>query len=348
MKNSNIKIGFGIVAAIILGIFTQSANARTVFTSKVTTGNWSSSSSWVKTGTGSPIVYIIKAGNTITLNENASGKLDSVIINGQLIFGLGKKIEMKENGAVVVEFGGQISGGNANSKFDWEDSNTDIGGPFNGTNLIDGPQYATLATTVLGGGVPQPSFVSFLTALPVSLKSIEVDEVNSEYILSWISVDEAANTTFNVEVSTNGTDYNLAGSREISEETSTAAFSVNMGKQTKSFYTRLVHVDANGTRTILSVVFTKVAAANEMVRVFPQVLQSGAALNVVLTEAGDYKMEIFNTNGVQVKSSQLNTQTNNEVTAINSNDLGLANGWYVVVITGTNGVAAKTKIVVAQ
>lgn len=319
-----------------------------VYTSKVSTGNWSDAATWNVTGNSSPVTYIISANQTITVNTDVNG-VDTIKIYGTLKFAHEKVINMTTNGIILVNVGGKITSGNDESAFNWPNTSYDLDGPFNGANEVTATtavRYATRATSITAYGATQASFIS-LTPLPVNLQSISVDKTVSGYELNWVALDEAKGTVFEVEFSRNGRDYSLAGSRMVADENTSSSFSVNLGAQSSSFYVRLVEITPNGDRNILSVQYKKADAtdAEAAVKIFPTQISLSSTLNVVLPESGDYQLQVIGSNGSMQQTKQIHTSVSDEVISIQASELNLTAGSYVAVITSNSGISFKTMIV---
>ena len=190
MKKTTKKLGtpikkFSSKLALILGFFaalSMSAQAQTC--TSTGTGTWASSFSC--SGTTSPVVYKIAAGDTVTVTASPSAVIDSLIIEGMLIVNNGRKVDLTADGIVLVESGGEVGGGNPGTKFQFV-GGTDVRGPFS----VTGEAYAPGNT----GGV----FVSGYP-VPVSWMGVFVAETSTGFRVDWQTATEVNNNYFDVEV----------------------------------------------------------------------------------------------------------------------------------------------------
>ncbi|MBS3913852.1 MAG: T9SS type A sorting domain-containing protein [Bacteroidetes bacterium] len=345
MKNQlHNLVCLAVCAASIL--FTNTAKAVTVYTSRVPSGNWNSASSWTQTGSGSDVKYVIQSGHSITLNTNASG-IDSVTVSGTLSFGSGNTLTIDSFGKIIVLSGGTISGGNGSSKIIFAMATSQITGPFNGGNTINnGPRFADYLTTTAASGNPSGSFISFI--LPVELSSIEVVKNGADFQLQWTALGESNKSDFQVEISTNGIDYFNAGTVSGNEEVNASDYSFNIIGVKGNFYVRLSETDQNGNSKALATKYVKNNTTQvDAFQIYPTLLApAGENINMVLPNHGEYKVAVYNMNMQVAAESTASTYSKNEVVAINSNNWNLKTGQYIVVVAGNNGDMFKTRIIV--
>ncbi|MBS3914641.1 MAG: T9SS type A sorting domain-containing protein [Bacteroidetes bacterium] len=347
MKNQVHKlVCLAICAATI--IFANKALAITTYTSKVTSGNWSSAGSWNVTGSGSDVKYVIQAGHTISMNVNVSG-VDTVSIYGTLDMGSNRTITIDSFGTILVNSGGTLSGGSNNTKIIFLGSPYQIVGPFTtllGNLITNGPRYATALTTTAASGDPQGSFVG-LSLLPVELSSIEVVKMATAYQLQWTALGESNKSTFGIEISTNGTDYYFAGSVSGNEEITSGDYTFNIIGVKGSFYVRLNETDVNGNSKALATKYVKNNTTADAFQIYPTLIApAGQNIQMVLPTSGMYKVVVYNLNMQVAAESTASTYSSNEAVSFNSSDWNLNAGQYVVVVQGNNGEVYKTRIMV--
>lgn len=334
------------VAAVVFASFTN-LNAKTVYTSKVTTGNWNNAASWTKTGDGNPVIYIVKNGHTINLNVN--GIVDTLYIYGTFSFNSNRDLTLSQNGAIIVDGAGILKGGSANSDIIFPNTTFKVSGPFNGNKLVtDGPRYANRNTVIAASGATQASFVFTLTALPVVLSSIEVTNTNNSFNLLWTALGESNMNNFIVETSTNGRIFTTVTTVNGGSENNQGFYDASLPKCTTSFYVRLSEVN-NGVTTVLAVKYVKVENINtNTFNLFPNLIQanSNTEIKMVLPAAGNYKVQILTLNAQVVANDLANTNSENEMIAFNTINWNLATGQYVVIVTGNNGQVYKSRILV--
>ncbi|MBS3913851.1 MAG: hypothetical protein KG003_05090 [Bacteroidetes bacterium] len=347
MKNQIYKLA-GLVICTAAIVFTNSAKAVTTYTSKVTSGNWSAAGSWNVSGSGSDVKYVVLSGHTIIMNTNVSG-VDTVSIFGTLDMGSNKTLTMDSFGIILINSGGTLSGGSSNTHIVFLGSAYQITGPFTtaqGNLITNGPRYATALTTTAASGDPQGSFVG-LNLLPVELSSIDVVKMATSFQLQWTALGESNKSTFNIEISNNGTDFYFAGSVSGNEEINSGDYTFNIVGMKGSFYVRLNETDVNGNSKSLATKYVKNNVTSDAFQMYPTLIaSSGQNIQMILPTSGTYKVEVFGFNMQIAAASSTTTYSNNEAVSFNSTDWNLNAGQYIVVVQGNNGELYKTRIMV--
>ena len=80
--------------------------------------------------------------------------------------------------------------------------------------VTDGATVVSTAARTLATGTPQTAFGLFTISdaaapLPVELSAFDVRRQNDDAALTWATASEKSNRGFEVQVSTNGTDFRL-------------------------------------------------------------------------------------------------------------------------------------------
>lgn len=318
------------------------------------------------TTTYKPRVFIIQKGHTVTVNADLNN-MDTLYVIGTLKFvaGTGYDIEMyslssgntgvisgsnyssrrARRGVVIVLAGGLITGGNGDNDIDWNNGN-DIDGSYN----VTGPSRAGFSTTASSNpAVRFAPFTPTFTPLPIDLSTFVVKTNETDHVVSFTALGESNRNSFLLEISYNGTDFEylteIQGNQEMSEQN----YSYSFAKLTSSFYIRLSERNSIGALNPLAITFVTLnsnANLNE-IRVFPTLLNDDEhAFNVILPEIGTYTIQIFSTNLKNERNLKVETETENQTYTVE--DLTLANGTYIVVVTGANNVRKTEKILVAH
>ena len=150
--------------------------------------NWASAFNC--SGSGSPVVYIIQAGDSVHCDVNSTTAIDSLKIYGILTFKNGSKIDLIDTGIIQVFTGARVFGGNSGSKFRFASGIT-ISGVFD----VSGPAYAQNTSTFTTGTVP------------VSWLYFKVGERNSKLSFSWATATEINNAGFELQYSLDGNEF---------------------------------------------------------------------------------------------------------------------------------------------
>lgn len=185
----------------------------TVYTSKGGTSstplNWSQSSTWTVSGSGTPRVYKIRSSDYIYLDTgNATSSLiDSILIYGNLLVGNNVTLNLSSSGIVsLLNSSAKISSGSNNSIFKWNSTSGTISGPFTANREItNGPRYATASTAISAGGDPQGSFIS--AALPLEVSEFTAACNNGALDIEWTTTSESNADYFVILLSADGSQW---------------------------------------------------------------------------------------------------------------------------------------------
>lgn len=320
-------------------------DAAIVYTSNVTSGNWSGTSTWTQTGSSGYVIYVIQTGHTITLDVNVSG-IDQLWIYGTLRFGNSKTLNMTQAGFINISATGSFSGGNANSGI-WYGSYSGvwIRGPFNGKDLINnGPRYGDYSTMIAANGDPQPSFP---IGLPVDISSMTVEQSGSEFSLKWTALDESNQNSFEVEVSEDAVNFTSAGIVEGNKELSEGNYELNLGTHKNSFFVRLTEISQTESKSIATQYVHSGIRDFENFLIFPTILNPAENnLNMVLPAVGEHRFCLFNTSMQSMAEVELTTETENELRTISMKNIRLTPGVYFTEVISPDGTVFKNKLIV--
>ncbi|MFY0644272.1 MAG: hypothetical protein JXR19_07380 [Bacteroidia bacterium] len=179
MKN----IFFGIAMCILQ----MSAISQTTCTSNGG-NNWATAFNC--SGSGTPVIYVIQASDSVFCDVNSTTSIDTIKIYGVLEFKNGSKIDLSSTGIIQVFSGGTVIGGNAGSKFRFAGGVT-----INGTFNVSGPAYAQNSSSFTIGSVP------------VDWLYFAADQVEDMISLSWATATEINNAGFEVQYSLDGIEF---------------------------------------------------------------------------------------------------------------------------------------------
>ena len=204
----------------------------------VSNGSNSWSTGFNCSGSGTPVVYEIQAGDSIYYTQSSSVLIDTLKIYGVLNFKTGSKIDMSTPGIVQVYNGGRVIGGNSGTKFRFANGNT-VNGPFN----VAGPAYIDSSSTSFSAGV-----------LGVEWLDLKASISENELMVEWTTASEENNDYFIVEYSLDGQHFNQIA--EVRSK-STNGFSSQILKYshviklnslpiTSEYFIRIKQVDFNG------------------------------------------------------------------------------------------------------
>lgn len=331
-------------------VFAPKAQAITIYTS-AQSGNWNGTGVWtsIQTGTSNPKLYIIQAGHTVTVNEDAE-HIDSIYVFGTLQMGNNRELKIKTGGKITLQNStAQLKGGSANSRISFAGAGVKISGPFTSGNIVtNGPRYATAVTTNAASGDPQGSFIMLSVPLPISLSTYSVESSNNNHFAKWTALGESNRNNFILEISQNGIDYTFLTELNGVGETMSHDYGFSFSRA-NSFYLRLSEKSPEGVQNPLAVKYIKInAMSSEGIGIFPTLIDKNSTnyINIVLPEIGIYKTAIYNSNMQLVSYTNISAETSSEVQNLNVE--ALSTGIYFITVQSENGSTQSKKILVTQ
>jgi len=185
--------------------------------------------------------------------------------------------------------------------------------------------------------------VSVQVILPVTITSLTGVVIGQAGRLTWIAEKEANGKYFVVERSANGVDFDSIG--RISSVNAEMAYIYQYTDQSMlpgNNYYRIRHIDMNNalyfSRTIP--LNSGVTGNSGKMDIFPNPAGATLTYRVVSDQAGIGMIQVFNTSGVMVITSQVQLVEGVNQHAINIS--GLNNGSYLLKFTNTSGSGQYT------
>jgi hypothetical protein len=182
------------------------------------------------------------------------------------------------------------------------------------------------------------------STLPVSLVDFSAILNKNKVDLKWITATEKNASRFEIERSTDGTNYNqvaMAFAYGNTSENKTYSFSDDINNvQSSMIYYRLRSVDMDGKSQLSQVRIIRIGKQGEMLKmvIYPNPVSS--ELRITIPEEWQNKqvlMEVFNQNGQKLKTLKINHISQTETIAVND----LAKGFYCVKATCGSEVAQQ-------
>jgi Secretion system C-terminal sorting domain len=222
---------------------------------------------------------------------------------------------------------------------------TAIGASY--TTII--PTIATLFGTYQNGFYVEFQTTSFSTfffasknnaLLPVTLKSFEVAKgINTNANITWTTAQEINSNSFEIQRSTNNTNWKtIATQNAAGYSNSTLNYSyTDEAYKNGIYYYRLKQNDNDGIFTysdIKKIAFNSFA----QISIFPNPVKS--SVEIKLTTAANYKLELFDATGKLVLTKNINNTTNIDLSKFN-------NGVYIAKIS-TNNESDFYKILISK
>lgn len=179
---------------------------------------------------------------------------------------------------------------------------------FDVTNT-DAQFYGGSGTTVSndGNGYNGSSYVYINIVLPIKLSSFNVTSKNNDALLGWsVENQDATSSHFEIERSTNGTDFNSIGTVNANAESkATYSYSDKNVNLSGTVYYRLKMVDKDGQFVYSDVRSVQFQNAGFAVTVYPNPVQNITKLNITLTQAQVIKVSINDALGSRIKQMEI-------------------------------------------
>lgn len=306
--------------------------AATTYMSAVSAGNWSSSSSWTVTGTGSPVYYQIQTGHNITLDANVTG-IDTLYIHGTLTVNSNVYLRMNATGAIFFNSTGILYGGSNNTEIQYGTSTSvKIIGPFTSARQIDnGPRYGDINTMIAANGDPQGSFP---VPLPLPFKNAELSDNGNELSLSWVALGDENKKNFLVALSQDGIRYEPYATLTGTANPGESRYIQNIPRNTPAAYVRVSAYSGADT----SELFVKPVPSKSIRQSGFTFRPSEAGLNdeieMSFPEAGVYTLTVYDLAMKEISSSGFTTDQNDQKHHILAAQLAPIPGVYIAVISG--------------
>jgi type IX secretion system substrate protein/G8 domain-containing protein len=332
------KTKFYLTLMIALTVTTVAQAARSLNQAKTDGANWSSASAWSLNRTpASNDSIVIPAGITIWVNIRST--LNNVYVN------IAGTVEVDKNSGLTLDNTSIISiatGGLLSTTHNSSTSVISIGGvnKYVGNTDISIPGFAMASSAT---GASPVGFQTTPITLPVTWVSFTAVRNGGTVSLNWITANEKNNSHFEVERSTNGSDWNTlatvaAGETDTqdsytyTDETATATQTLYRVRQIDEdgqySYSKIVTVD--GTETI-----SKTTAKTT-------IFAAGKTINIRFDEPVSNKITVrLVSMGGQVLQQQAVEAASGATTLAASN---LPAGIYVVYVTDGKSWSAAQKV----
>jgi hypothetical protein len=215
--------------------------------------------------------------------------------------------------------------------------------PDPAANTVSRAGMTTINTVTLGDRT---------NPLPVTVASFDAKRIGNEALVSWRTASEQNSKGFNVQVSTNGTDYRTLGFIDSKSPNSIVAqnYSFTDTEKNKSGlrYYRLQQVDLDGKSAYfapLTVSFDNNSNAVETkLAAYPNPFTSNVHLTLNAATEGQGMVRITDLTGRAISQRSITLTTgSNDVEMNNLSDLKA--GIYMMHITLPNGTTQKMKVV---
>ena len=162
-----------------------------------------------------------------------------------------------------------------------------------------------------GNGYTGSSYV-FITgvALPVKLSSFNVTSKNNDALLGWtVENQDATSSHFEIERSTNGTDFSSIGTvNATSESKATYSYTDENINLSGTVYYRLKMVDKDGQFAYSDVKSVQFKNAGFAVTLYPNPVQNITKLNITLDQAQVIKVSINDALGNRINQMEITGQ----------------------------------------
>jgi hypothetical protein len=215
-------------------------------------------------------------------------------------------------------------------------------------NLLGNMQYAFTKNTDAASYATNRFSIVFKTtsALPVNILNVTAAQKNAGIEVSWNTATETNMASYEVEESSNATNFTKATTVAAKNGASNAYNWFDATVNNGDNYYRIKAIEQNGTVKYSNVVKVKIGGKNAEFTVYPNPVKNGVvSLQMSNVEQGVYTIKIYNNAGQEVANRTI-TSNGGSSTATITLGKGIAKGNYNMQIT--NGTTTVTKSVIVD
>lgn len=292
-------------------------------TTAVKTGNWEDATTWNNGVPGSNGIAIIPSTFTVTFNTSASySNLDVTIRSGGKLVILATFTETGNNWKITVDDGGTLQ-------------TSSTGKIVYGTNTVVPVNALVVGPTQATNNTPSLTYT-----LPVKFSGFSVARQNSDVLVQWSTAEEVAALSYEVERSTDGSNWNKIATVDAKGNTSSLTnYSYSDKNVTAAVaYYRIKQVDIDGKFLYTTIQAVKSAAGAADVKV--AAINNRVVLQFSNPVKGDVEVRLVTLSG-QVVSKQVLRQPVGQVVL----NTGAAKGNYIISISNAQDINVAKQVV---
>ena len=216
---------------------------------------------------------------------------------------------------------------------------------FKGVDLTKVDQVMFVGSTPTTGGIFYLQNIYFWSngPLAVSLANFNASKVGNTATLTWKTLSEVNNKGFNIQRSTNGTNWNTLKYVVGVGTSSNYSFVDNNTSNGVNYY-RLALVDANGKISYSSTLSVDFSKSSVGISFYPNPVKSVMNVSIPAIQSNTASLSLVGLNGRTIKTVQLGTQSSNSNVSLNV--VGISKGVYM--LTLRDGATVKTTKVVVE
>ena len=195
---------------------------------------------------------------------------------------------------------------------------------------------------------PTGSVIVFepLKALPVTFTSIKAYKQDKNITVEWRVDNEMNMKQYEVEKSTNGTDFTtITLQAATANNGGSVAYVASDASPVEGYnYYRVKSVDANGKTSYTNVVKVLIGTLKQDITIYPNPITDGMIhLQLVNEPEGKYKIRLLNKLGQLIVQKQI-THAGGNATELIKWDYNLAHGMYQLEVTRPDGTVKDINV----
>lgn len=313
------------ILVAVISLLSSFAFSAPVITA-VSNGSWSSGSTW-------DLNRVPQSGDSVVIDADRVVAVNNdVVVNGTVFIKLYGKLTFQNTnstlnigmGSIIVVYnGGVISGNSASQKLRLAGLNI-----YSGNTTVNGP--------VMASSLTNGSFVSISSAaLPVKFDAFSATRTTNGVLVQWSTSAEVNAATYNVEKSTDGINWTVAGTVRAAGNTNTLTQYSFTDKQVAAVaYYRIKQLDIDGKAAYTTVKTVKAETVNVQVSA-----TTGRIILQFGREASNVSVRLINLNGQVVAEQKLTAAIGQVMVPV------AQKGAYVVAVSnGTDATAAQVML----
>ena len=186
-------------------------------------------------------------------------------------------------------------------------------------------------------------------ALPLNNIVLKAFSKNNGVQVDWSTTNEIQLDKFEVEKSTNGTNFSKIGT-EIAKNGIVNSYGLYDAVPVKGAnYYRIKIINQNNSSQYSKTILLNLGDVKNEVTIYPNPVK-GTSLSLQLNNLsnGNYQVELFNTNGQLVHAQQFMHNGSSSIQIIDWKGKKLANGNYIVSITSATGIRINRSVFIEE
>jgi hypothetical protein len=229
---------------------------------------------------------------------------------------------------------------------------------WNGTAWVDlsgGPtasgntENSTLSGTMIAG-ITAIGIATTGNILPLHLKSFQSQEKDCAAFLNWATTNELNTDHFEIQQSNDGSLYKTAGivTAKNTYQENNYSFTINQISGINYYRLKIIDKDGRFIYSPVEVVKSNCSLNKDYIKVYPNPVKKGIVfIHFITVTKGDAKLLLFNSNGQQIISRDINIITGSNKVKLGINNIPPGN-YFIQLISIDNKIIFKPQKIIVE